>query len=359
MSLTDTLGWLIDIPSETGNEGRICTQVAARMLATYREQGVTRVNNSLVVGERSDRPLVLLVGHLDTVPSQGQGPARVEDGRMHGLGASDMKSGLAVMIHLLESEAVRLGPHDVVGVLYEAEEGPMAGNGLEPVLQRLGWLTEADLAVVMEPSDAEVQVGCNGVVNARVTFQGRSAHSARPWLGVNAITRAGEWLAALDSAEPEIVRIGDLEFREVLSVTTASGGIASNVIPATFALNLNYRFSPRRTVEEAIQHVKAVCDKADEVEIVDAAPAGPVVLDHPLVERLRVVSGAGPTGKQGWTDVARLGAYGVAAVNYGPGETAQAHRADESVALANLDRTYAALHEVLAGEPHVEQQTPR
>lgn len=347
--LAETLRWLVDVPSETGNEGRICTQVAARLLTTFGEAGVARVGNSVVVGSRRGAPLLLLVGHLDTVPPQGQGPARIADGRLHGLGATDMKGGLAVMIHLLEDPAVRTGPFDVVGVFYEGEEGPAAGNGLESVLGRLEWLKEAEFAVVLEPSDGEIQLGCNGVVNARVGFRGVAAHSARPWWGENAISKAGEWLAAMHRRAPEPVVIDGLEYRAVMSVTMARGGVASNIIPAAFDLNLNYRFTPDLTVEEAIQRLRAVCEEADEVEIVDSAPAGPVRADHPVVERLRAVSGAAPAPKQGWTDVARLGTYGVPAINYGPGETALAHTPAESVSLADLGAVHAALRAVLVG----------
>jgi succinyl-diaminopimelate desuccinylase len=345
--LVDTLSWLVDIPSPTGEEEAICGAVAERLEAGVPE--LRRVGNSLVVGARTGRPLVLLVGHLDTVPSQGQGRARIEGGRMFGLGTADMKSGVAVMIHLLEEPAVHDGSFDVVGVFYEAEEGPAAGNGLETVLREVPWLAGAHFAVVLEPCDGEIQIGCNGVINATVGFVGRSAHSARPWWGENAITKAGEWLAEMHRRQPVPRLVGGLEYREVMSVTRASGGIANNIIPATFTLNLNYRFSPDRTVDEAIRKVMTVCEDADEVTIVDSAPAGPVRVDHPLVAALQAASGAALTPKQGWTDVARLGVHGVPAVNYGPGSAAQAHQAEEWVTLDDLDRTFAALREVLSG----------
>lgn len=348
-SLVETLRWLVDIPSETGNEGRICTQVAARLLTTFGEPGVARVGNSVVVCVRRGAPLLLLAGHLDTVPSQGQGPARLDGGRLHGLGSADMKAGLAVMIHLLEDPEVGAGPYDVVGVFYEGEEGPSSGNGLEPVLQRQGWLQGADFAVVLEPSDGEIQLGCNGVVNARVGFRGVAAHSARPWWGENAISKAGEWLADMHRRRPEPVVIDGLEYRAVMSVTTARGGVASNVVPAAFDINLNYRFTPDMSIDDAVRKVREVCEVADEVEIVDTAPAGPVRGDHSVVERLRSVSGAALAPKQGWTDVARFGAYGIPAVNFGPGETALAHTPGESVALADLDAVHAALRALLTG----------
>ncbi len=344
-ALVETLQWLVDIPSVTGDEGRICTQIATRLLPTFGEPEVVRVKNSLVVGRRTGRPMVLLVGHIDTVPEQGQGRARIEGGRMHGLGTTDMKGGVAVMIHLLEE--VSAGPYDIIGVFYEGEEGPSANNGLEDVLRRVDWLREASYAVVLEPTDREIQVGCNGVVNADVVFTGMASHSARPWMGENAVSKAGTFLEAMHRRRPESVVIDGLEYREVMSVTRAEGGVANNIIPPVFTLNVNFRFSPARTVDEAVAHLRSVCAAADRVEITDAAPAGPVDASHEMVERIRQASGATLTAKQGWTDVARLGAAGIPAVNFGPGDTELAHQAAESVDLGDLTYVYEALRSVL------------
>ncbi|HSJ27400.1 MAG TPA: succinyl-diaminopimelate desuccinylase [Acidimicrobiia bacterium] len=343
--LAETASWLVDIPSVTGNETAIVEAIARRLDGMDEH----RFGKSLIVGRPTGAPMILLVGHLDTVPSQGQGPARMEDGLLHGLGAADMKSGLAVMIHLLEDREVTAGPYSVVGVFYEAEEGPADSNGLGPLLDSSSWLLEADFAVVLEPSDGEIQIGCNGSINARVTFVGRSSHSARPWLGDNAISKAGEWLSSLHGRQPEPHVIDGLEYREVMSVTTAAGGIARNVIPDRFDLNLNYRFSPDRTAEEAVARLREVAGAADEVEIVDVAPAGPVEAGHPFVDRLRRASGASLAAKQGWTDVARLGQYGIPAVNFGPGRAAQAHQRAEFVSVDEIESTFLALRRVLAG----------
>jgi len=341
--LVSTLVHLIDVPSEIGDEGRLCTALAERLMSTWGIDGVQRMGNSLIVGKRSQRPLLLLVGHIDTVPAQGQGPATIEEGRAIGLGASDMKSGLAVMVHLLEDPSVRLGPYDVIGLFYDKEEGPVAENGLEPLLQRAPWLAGAEFAIVLEPTDLELQVGCIGTINANVRFEGHSAHSARPWLGENAITKAGSWLAGLYTRLPESVIIDGLEFKEVFSVTTAAGGIARNIIPASFELNLNYRFAPDKTLDQAEASLREMAAAADRIDIVDRAPAGPVPHGNPHLERLAALSGAARTPKQAWTDVARLAQHGIPAVNYGPGETAQAHQAAESVAIDNLDVAFAAL----------------
>ncbi len=319
-------------------------------MRTHGQDGVARINNSLVVGRQTGRPLVLLVGHIDTVPNQGQGDAYVEDGRLVGLGTSDMKAGVAVMMHLLEDAHVLLGPFDVIGIFYDKEEGPSAENGLEPVLQRVPWLADAEFAIVTEPTDLELQLGCVGGINAEVRFEGKAAHSARPWLGENAVTKAGQWLAGLHVMEPEAFDVGGLTFYEVFSVTRASGGIANNVLPGEFRLNLNYRFGPQRSIEEAKQRLAEVTTSADSVEIQDISPSAPIPQDHPLLERLKDFTAAEVTPKQAWTDVARLTEYGVPAVNYGPGETSQAHQVTESIPIDNLEVAYQALHRFLTEE---------
>jgi succinyl-diaminopimelate desuccinylase len=342
-SLHETLAWLVDIPSVTGNEGRLCTAIAERLLPSWTIETVTRLGNSLVVGRTGDRPLITLLGHIDTVPEQGNGVARIDGDRMYGLGTSDMKAGVAVMIHLLEDHDVADGPYDVVGVFYDKEEGSSDDNGLEEVLDRAPWLTGAALAVVLEPTDLRLELGCNGVMNADVVFTGTAAHSARPWMGENAVTKAGAWLDRLHRMEPEAVHVDGLEYREVFSVTRASGGIANNIIPAEFTLNLNYRFPPVYDLGQAEERLRSVAADADRVDVKDRAPAGTVPTANAHLDRLVEALGAERSAKQGWTDVARLGARGVPAVNYGPGDPGLAHRVDESVALANLDAAYRGL----------------
>ncbi len=337
-ALTATLAWLVDIPSETGSETAICEAIAGR-LSSYPQ---TRIKDSLVVGEPSPGG-VLLVGHTDTVPNQGQGPAFLEGDRLHGLGSTDMKAGLAVMIHLLEEHGIER----LAAVFYAGEEGPYAENELEDVLDQVPALTGVGTAVVLEPTDRKVEAGCNGVVNAMVTFDGVAAHSARPWRGENAVTKSAPFLAAIDRFEPEPHLVSGLEFIEVVSVTRAHGGVANNIIPARFELNVNYRFAPDRSIAEAEARLGELCRGADGFEIVDAAPAGAVDIDHPFLARLATVSGSDVVGKQGWTDVARLTGRGVPAVNFGPGETALAHTVGESVRVSDLVWAYQSLSTAL------------
>lgn len=342
-ALVDTLAWLVDIPSPTGDEAEICRQIGKRLEGLPQQQ----VRDSLVIGRPSGKPLVVLAGHLDTVPAQGQGPARVEGDRLFGLGASDMKAGLAVMIHLLEDPAVARGAFDVVGVFYAAEEGPHEDNQLHDVLAAADWLTGAECAVVLEPTDGEIQHGCNGVVNATVRFLGRAAHSARPWWGENAVTKAGEWLARLHRLEPRPYLVDGLEYKRTVAVTRAQGGVANNIVPSEFTLNVNMRFTPDMTVEEAVAELRELCADADEFTVADTAPAGAVSADHPVISRLAELSGAPRTAKQGWTDVARFSEIGVPAINYGPGEAAQAHQAGESVDLRLVGRVHDSLLRLL------------
>lgn len=338
-NLTETLAWLVDIPSQTGCERAIRDAISDRL------QGLpqTKVLDSLVVGEPGEGK-VLLVGHLDTVPLQGQSGARIEGERLHGLGATDMKGGLAVMLHLLED----LGTDRLVGVFYAGEEGPMSGNQLGPIFDLIPALEDADAGIVMEPTNREMHAGCQGSLNVTVSFEGEAAHSARPWLGVNAVTKAGPFLTMMGALEPVPRVVEGLEFKEVVSVTRANGGIANNVIPSRFELNVNYRFAPDRSVEEATDRLRDLCSEADGFDVVDTSPPAYPQTSHPLFEALAEASGGAVGSKQGWTDVAQLAQRGVPGVNFGPGETSLAHRPGESVRLSDLDWAYDALVEVLS-----------
>lgn len=337
-NLTETLAWLVDIPSETGNEASIRDAIADRLDSLPQ----TNVEDSLVVGEPAAGK-IMLAGHTDTVPLQGHVGARIEGHRLYGLGATDMKSGLAVIIHLLED----LGTDNVVGVFYAGEEGPMKGNQFGPVLDALPALEEAEAGIVMEPTNMEMHAGCQGSVNAIVSFVGEASHSARPWLGTNAVTRAGTFLTMMDGLEPEPHLVESLEFKEVVSVTRAAGGVANNIIPALFEMNVNYRFSPDRSIDDAVARLRELCVSADMFEVADSAPAAYPELAHPLFRSLASLAEAKVASKQGWTDVAQLAQRGVPAVNFGPGETSLAHKPGESVRLSDLDWAYQALSAVL------------
>jgi succinyl-diaminopimelate desuccinylase len=342
---------LCRISSPIGHEGPLADHVERWALERFRREEVFRVGHSLVLGRPEDaRPTVALVGHLDTVPAHpNDGPPRIDGERVFGLGASDMKGGLAVMMALAEDLPLSELPVNLVLILYEREEGPYLESGLGPLFDKRPELRQVRLGIAMEPTDGLVQVGCVGTLHALLRFTGRSAHSARPWQGENAIHKAGPLLAEL-LARPraEVVHAG-FSFFEVMSVTLAHGGRARNVVPDTLELNLNYRFAPGKALAQAQEDVRALVAGRAEVTFTDLSPSGRVCADNPLYQRLLAVTGLPAASKQAWTDVARFGEWGVDAVNYGPGETAQAHQANESAPIHALLVAYEKLAAFLWG----------
>jgi succinyl-diaminopimelate desuccinylase len=351
-TLADLLESLVNIPSETGHEAAISDWVAARLGALGRGE-MSRIGHSLVwrgPRGRVARPLLVLAGHLDTVPASGNAVARRAGGRLYGLGASDMKAGDAVLLALLESLDPERLRFDLAAVFYEAEEGPLEANGLRRLLAELAWLREARLAILLEPTDLRVELGCIGSLNAEVRVTGRSAHSARPWLGVNAVERAAPWLAEITRFPVTPVRVGGVEYRETLQVTTLRAGRAKNVIPDELVANLNYRFPPDRTLEQAEIRLHGLVPAEFEFRVADAAAPGRVCDDLPEVREFVARFGATVAGKQGWTDVAQFTGAGVAAFNFGPGVPEQAHQVGEYCPLENLDTACRWLAEFLGGE---------
>ncbi len=346
---------LVRIPSVTGSEQELAHQLErwAQALATFGRDDVIRHGNSVVLGAPDDmRPCVALVGHLDTVPAhEGDPPAAIASDRVVGLGASDMKGGIAVMQVLCEEVDLRTLPYTLMLILYDREEGPYEGNGLGVLLEQLDMLHDIDLAIVMEPTDNTLQLGCLGSLQARLRWFGKSAHSARPWEGDNAIHKAGPLIERLRTSPPKDVAVEGLIFRESMSITAAGGGRARNVIPDCFEVNLNSRFAPvgdpREAALNAERTVRALAPDA-EVKIVDLAPPGPVPVHNPMLDHLRRHTAAPVRSKQAWTDVARLAACNIDAVNFGPGAGAQAHQAGEWVSIDALLRSYEMLVRALS-----------
>jgi succinyl-diaminopimelate desuccinylase len=296
------------------------------------------------VVERPGAVRIALVGHLDTVRTLHDGPARIEGERLYGAGAADMKSGLAVMLELAERIDRAKLPCDLTLVFYEREEGPFAENRLGPMLDQFKSLQELDLAICLEPSDNNLQLGCMGSVHATVRFRGRTSHSARPWQGDNAIYKSLAFLQLLAARQPHDVLLDGHLFREVLSPTVAeTSGRGRNVIPDEFDINVNYRFAPSRKPEDAVADLVAWVGDAATVEATDLSPAGRPHAKHPLVQKLVDAGVVSVQTKQAWTDVARFDAIGVPAVNFGPGSQNQAHQRNEYTELGLLDEGYAIL----------------
>jgi succinyl-diaminopimelate desuccinylase len=346
---------LCAVPSPIGQEGPLCDEV--ERWARGRFPAVRRIENSLVIpvdgaGEAaSGRPLLALCGHLDTVPihrdDQGKAPARA-GAKIVAPGASDMKSGVAVAMELAERlpRAERFA--DLLLVLYAREEGPYMESELGEVLSQAPEVSRAALALCLEPTDNQLMLGCVGSIHATLRFAGRTAHSARPWQGENAVHKAGNLLAELARTEPREAVVGGLVFREVASVTRIEGGQARNVLPDICTLNVNFRFAPDKSVEQAGEEISALGRRfGAEVELTDLAPACPAFADHPLVERLRARTGAPVEPKQAWTDVARFALAGVPAVNFGPGATDQAHQQGEWVLVEAIEESYRMLEAFL------------
>ncbi|MDX6488687.1 MAG: succinyl-diaminopimelate desuccinylase [Gaiellaceae bacterium] len=295
---------------------------------------------------RAGRPLVVLAGHLDTVPAQDNFPGRREDGVVVGLGASDMKGGLAVMIEL--ARTLTEPELDLAYLLFTREELAAGESPLPRFFEDCPEIAEAELVVMMEPTDNTVQAGCLGNLNARLVYTGTSAHSARPWLGDNAIHRAIRGLAELAALQPLDVEVEGLVFREVVSVVGIRGGIAQNVVPDRAEAEVNYRYAPNRSPADAEKRLRELTGEAMLEDLANSPPAH-VAADTPLVNRLRAAGDFALEAKQAWTPVAEFAARGLDAVNFGPGATRYAHRRDERVEVAELVRSYEALARFAGG----------
>jgi succinyl-diaminopimelate desuccinylase len=324
---------LVDVESVSGNEAELADQVEAA-LRSAAHLSVERHGNVVLASTRSDRPQrVILAGHLDTVPVADNLPSTVEGDLIHGCGTSDMKSGVALALHL--AMTVDRPRYDVTYLFYDCEEVESARNGLNLLAKTHPEKLAADFAILLEPTYGLVEAGCQGTLRAMVTATGRRAHSARSWLGANAIHAAGAILNRLAAYEPRTVTIDGCTYREGLNAVRISGGVAGNVIPDECRIEVNYRFAPDRTEEEAAAHVRDLFD-GFAVEITDSAPAAMPGLSAAIAKEFLDVIGQPPQAKLGWTDVARFAALGVPALNFGPGDPNLAHKRDERVEIPKI-----------------------
>ncbi|MGD9705625.1 MAG: succinyl-diaminopimelate desuccinylase, partial [Acidimicrobiia bacterium] len=342
--------YLVDIPSESHDEAAITSWLEAELRRSAPWLTIERVGLNLVARtELGRRHRLVIAGHTDTVPINGNVPSRREGDVLWGCGTSDMKSGLAVMLELarsIESPAI-----DVTFVFYEAEEVDSRFNGLERLVNERPELLAGDVALLGEPTDGVIEAGCQGTMRIRLRLAGRRAHTARPWMGRNAIHRAGEVLAVLSGYAERRPVIDGCEYREALQAVKIEGGVAGNVVPDDVTLLINHRFAPDRSVDDATAHVRSllagVLDDDDEFEVVDHADGAVPALSHPVMAALIGRNALPVRAKLGWTDVARFARLGIPAANFGPGDATIAHMQDERVERAPIERTYAALLDLL------------
>ncbi len=326
----------MDIPSESRHEQRIADEIetALRIQAPHFE--VIRNGDAVLARTHLGRPSrVMLAGHIDTVPAAENLPSRMEGGEIWGCGTSDMKSGDAVFLHL--AATIAEPSHDLTLVMYDCEEIESSANGLGRIERELPDWLQADVAILGEPSGGFIEAGCQGTIRVVVSAAGTRAHSARSWLGDNAIHKLGAVLDRLSSYQPRNVDIDGCVYREGLSAVRIDGGIAGNVIPDAAAVTVNFRFAPDRSIEQAVAHVHEVFDGLDVAIVLTDAAAGALPgLAKPAAAALVAAAGGQVRAKYGWTDVARFAALGIPAVNYGPGDPNLAHKVDERVEVAQI-----------------------
>jgi succinyl-diaminopimelate desuccinylase len=332
---------LVDIPSVSHAEGPLVEHLEARLRAVP-WLTVDRVGLNLVARTQLGRSQrLILAGHTDTVPVNDNARARIEGDVLYGLGSADMKGGLAVFMHVLETVAEPTV--DLTGVFYECEEVAAVHNGLKKLLVERPDLLGGDAAILGEPTCALIEAGCQGSMRVMLRLGGARSHTARPWMGRNAIHRLAVVLARLDAAEMRRPMIDGCEFREAVQAVNVAGGVAGNVVPDRVELSINHRFAPDRTPDEAFAWLRSVIgddvlDDDAELELVDVASATPPSLTHPLLAGLLARVGQPPTAKLGWTDVAFFAERGIPATNFGPGDPTIAHTKGELVHRHEIER---------------------
>ncbi|MCV7092973.1 succinyl-diaminopimelate desuccinylase [Mycobacterium interjectum] len=339
---------LVDIPSESRDEARLAGEVEAALRAQAPGFEVVRNGNAVLARTRAQRRTrVLLAGHLDTVPVADNLPSRLDGADLYGCGTADMKAGDAVFLHLAATVAEPV--HDLTLVFYDCEEIDAAANGLGRIERELPEWLAADVAILGEPTGGYIEAGCQGTLRVVISATGTRAHSARAWLGDNAIHKLGAVLDRLAAYDARTVDIDGCEYREGLSAVRIDGGVAGNVIPDAASLTVNFRFAPDRSVAAALQHVHDVFDGLDvRIEQTDAGAGELPGLSQPAAKAL-VEAGRGRVrAKYGWTDVARFAALGIPAVNFGPGDPNLAHTRDERVPVANITAAVEMLRRYLS-----------
>lgn len=337
---------LIEIPSESHHETALADHVEADLRRDATGLELTRIGNNLVARTNAGRDQrIVLGGHLDTVPANENLMARFEGDTLFGLGAADMKGGLAVLIELAGRAAD--SRFDVTLIFYDGEEVAEEFNGLARLFAEAPELVAGDLAILLEPTGGWVEAGCQGTLHLRATFDGERAHSARPWMGTNAIHRAANMLVRLAAHEADTVSVDGLDFRESLLAVRIDGGVANNVVPDSCSVIVNRRFAPKYSIEEARRQTEVLLADADHIELLAASPAAPPNQMNPLVAEFIGTLDLGVRPKLGWTDVARFAAHDIAALNFGAGDPEVAHTQGEFVTREAVDGCYSVLAQFL------------
>ena len=349
MAIERTLLELLKIESQTGNEQHIVSAIKKELsdLKTYEKYTYdlclcykTPYNPSLQT--------LAFYGHTDTVKNQQDEAPYQTDEYIYGCGASDMKSGLAVMIELMKiTDNQKELPYNLQFIFYDKEEGAFEENGLQVLLKNVNWLKQTNVAFVLEPTNNNIQMGCVGSLNIKATVYGKSAHSARPWQGENAIHKSWQFVRKLSNWKNNCVEIEQLKFYETMNATLVEGGNNKNSLADSIIFNINYRFSPQKSIDEAKDDVRNYLEELAHLEFADASPSGKILNMPPLIDKICQKFSLQKEPKQAWTDVARLALYNIAAVNFGPGDPAEAHQKNENVCIKNLHNNLSYYKDIL------------
>jgi len=336
---------LVDIASESLHEEAIRTHLRGLVPETMTPAFVGEDAALWLPERRSGVPLVILAGHYDTVPAQGNFPGRIEGDAVHGLGAADMKGGVAVALELVRDIAANVlsAALDVGLLLFGKEELPPSFNTLPELFEHAPAAHEAELAILLEPTAGVVHAGCVGTLTAQIVFHGVSGHSARPWQAENALERAVEGLVRIAAFERREVEVGGLPFFETVTLTRLDAGIADNIVPDRAAATVNLRYAPDRSPADAFALLASLVPSEATIDVIGNSPPGAVVSDTPAVRALLGAGAGGLEPKQAWTNVADFTTRGIDAINFGPGEPAYAHRVDELVRIPALVHVYETL----------------
>ncbi len=335
---------IVDIESVSGNE-RALADAIERELRALGHLDVVRAGDAVMARTENGKDRrVVLAGHIDTVPVADNLPSRIEGDRIYGCGTSDMKSGDALMLKL--AATLTDSPYELTYIFYDNEEVEAAKNGLGRIAREHRHWLYGDLAILLEPTNGLLEAGCQGTMRAVVTTRGTRAHSARAWLGENAIHAAAPILQRLAAYESERVEIDGIEYREGLNAVHIEGGIAGNIIPDECVVTVNFRFAPHRSVADAEAFLREFFDGFD-LQVTDSAPAAVPALSDPVLAGFAEHVGGAVTAKYGWTDVSRFAAFKIPAINYGPGDPNLAHKQEESAQTALITEGERVLRDFL------------